>query len=322
MILFFIDKPGCHAMTEIMPGIKAIYQMEAEFFPYLKINFLPHMEHEPPGIILGTKEGFIRRYYTFDKPEDLNDLRKLIWHYLKKEKNIKPVTRNDQLTNLRQMMPNKVIQGWKNALKSRRKEVCCELIKDTMKDIITDQIMRSEVLDPIYKINTIENEKKMTRNLCKELRGQECGNNYPPNSDLFNRCMIEVNWLCDNGYPVNKRVNAMNKLVKDTQDKLYKYLEKNNMKVNENKFNEIITAGMFQNIGERVAKDTCTFSNVGKHVNDVLNENKVYDLLIENFDKNQFNDKIMFKSYSYAFIFITIILFAIILIYHKTNKKD
>lgn len=250
-------------MTEIMPGIKAVYQMQSEFSPYLGINFLPHFDKgagEPAGIILGTTEGFIRRNYTFDNPNDLIELRKLIWHYLMKEqKGIKPVERNGQSYNLRQMSPNKIIQGWDNMVTNTRRQGCCEQIVPSLQDRKIDTIMANKVRDPRY---TPTLPGKIDRQKCIKIYGQNCGDNYPPNTMLYDKCMREVMWLCENGYPVNKRVNTMNKLVKNTQGNLLKKLEKNDYVVNKREFSDLGFAGMVDNTMLNEGFDgTCLVSN-------------------------------------------------------------
>ena len=83
MRLFLIDKPSCHHIIDLMPGIKAVYQLEQEFDPYLTVDFIPNREN-PPGVLLIAGNEVIRRNYTFDDPNDIIEMRKLIWKYLKK----------------------------------------------------------------------------------------------------------------------------------------------------------------------------------------------------------------------------------------------
>ena len=56
-------------MSEIIPAISAVYQMEQEFSPYLVVEFEGN-NTEKEGIILQTKSGDIRKYYTFNNKQD------------------------------------------------------------------------------------------------------------------------------------------------------------------------------------------------------------------------------------------------------------
>src|SRR3990170_5160247 len=116
MRLWYIDKPECRHISEIMHGIKAVYQMEQEFFPYLSVDFLPNKDNEPTGILLQAGKEFIRKNYTFDSKDDINKLRNLIWKYLLKYhgKKIIDITKNGCLKDFRQTDRNRVIQGWQN----------------------------------------------------------------------------------------------------------------------------------------------------------------------------------------------------------------
>lgn len=276
MRLFHIDKPGCHSMPEIMPGIKAVYQMGVEFFPYLTVEFLPHLD-QPAGVILQTKHGTIRKYYTFDNPKDIEDLRKLIWENLLKEQKIVDITDEEGcLTDFRKDGVNKVITGWHNVSHNEGKDRCCLMIKHA----VTSALVRNGILHDIYRFS---HKDIQDRKLCKWNRGQECGNNYPPNSATYDLCMDEVNWLCDNGYPVNARVNAMNNLVKTTRRDIYNYLDKHDMKVNKKKFDEIIDAGLFDDLDRSLGNHAKNYTNISEAVDSLFTEKGYYLGLIEDF---------------------------------------
>jgi len=293
MRLFHIDKPGCHHITELMDGIKAVYQLEQEFYPYLTVEFLPHKD-QPAGIILLTKTQTIRKNYTFDDPNDINDLRKLIWKYMVEDYNILDITKNGCLTDFREIQqPNIVIQGWQAKKRMKSKEVCCKEIGDgdeevnnkvNTKPIRTfedqqDALGHKPFLHEVYRLDPTD---KQNRNICKKVRGGECGDNYPSGSATYKRCMDEVQWLCDNGYPENKRVDAMNKLVSKTRTDAYNYLKNNNMKVDKLKFDAIADAGLFQDMGNRAGNKVSDYKEP-KKVFDNMNDNILLDR-IEGFD--------------------------------------
>ena len=83
--------------------------MEQEFYPYLNIRFLPHRDAIGPGIILKTKHETIKSSYSFDSPRDIDDLRNLLWYYLKQDYNIKDITSNGHYTSFADLGRNKVI---------------------------------------------------------------------------------------------------------------------------------------------------------------------------------------------------------------------
>jgi hypothetical protein len=185
----------CKNITEIMPSIKAVYQMEQEFHPYLDINFLTNIQHNEKytGIILQTKNETIKEYSDFNTKQDVDNLRDLIWKYLLKEKSIKQVDISEQ-NNDRLVKPNRVIQGWANIVKEHKDHVFPPI---------------SELYLPLPKYNPIfikNPDDIQTRKTCKEMRYQECTDNYVPHTYEFGRCMDEVNLLCNTAYP-NEYIN-------------------------------------------------------------------------------------------------------------------
>jgi len=298
MRLFHIDKPGCHHITEIMPGVKAVYQMEQEFFPYLTVEFLPHRDTEEPGIILVTKTKTIRKYYTFDTQKDIDDLRNLIWEYLVQDYNIKDITKNGCLTNFYESSPNKVVSGWKNNLREKNKDICCKQVSK----IITSNIVKYGILHDVYKVKTKDEQDRHT---CKQNRYHECINNFPQGSPIFKRCMDEVNWLCDRGYP-NKKVMKSDQLVNKVRNDLMIYLKSNNMKVNKQKFDEIINAGLFDDISTRAGNKVRNYKNINSTVDDILRDNRFGDRVIEGFGGRYVD--LIYDNFT-LFIFVMIILF-------------
>jgi hypothetical protein len=275
MRLFLIEGHGCKHITDIMPAIKAVYQMEQEFFPYLTVDFVPYREYENTGIVLVTKLTTIRKDYTFMDKQDINDLRNLIWFHLKKEVNIKDITHDGCLSDFREVNKNNVIQGWQEKKRLSKNDSCCKSILKSK----TPEPIKTNILHDAYKLKKIDSQN---RNICKKVRFNECRDNYPHNSDSFKRCIDEVEWLCNNGYP-NKTVNAMNELVKNTRLNLYKYLNDNNLKVNKQKFDEMIDAGLFDDLGNRMGNKVISDKNVSMIPFTAQNEKNYYLNLIEGY---------------------------------------
>ena len=276
MRLFYIGSGVCQHITEIMPGVKAVYQMEQEFAPYLFIEFLPFREKEQEGIILQTKNETIRKNYTFKDKKDIDDLRNLIWHYLRKERHIKN-TENEN--DFRQLNPNHVTQGWQAKKKLSKEDMCCKIISDAL----VSEKTKTNILHEVYRLNTKGREDK---NLCKKLRWGDCGDNFPPNTPTFKRCIDEVNWLCNKGYGPDSPRNKMNELVKKVRTNLYKYLSENGTFVDKAKFDEIIDAGMFTDLGNRMNNDYANIPNVKVNIDKILNERGFYLHVKEGFNDN------------------------------------
>lgn len=281
MRLFLIDSGPCRYTKDFTPAIFAISQMETEFYPFLYIDYLPYRENETPGIILQTKTATIRKNYTFENKKDIEDLRKLIWYYLLRDYNIKDITKNGCLKDFREYRPNHVVQGWQARKRLAAKDTCCKIVLDEL----TSEVLKNNILHEVYKLS---NKDKQDRNICKKVRFEECGNNYPPNSATFSRCVDEVNWLCNRVYP-NKAVDKMDELVKRVRTNLYNYLNKNNLKVNKQKFDEIIDAGLFVDLGNRMGNKVANDANVRASLNNIFTEKKYYLGLIEGFETGNNN---------------------------------
>jgi len=302
MRLFLIDKPECRHISKIMDGVKAVYQMEQEFSPYLTVDFLPNHNNDPGGIIIQVGNEIIRKNYTFENKNDIINLRKLLWELVRKYHNPTDITdKNGCIKNFNVVPKTHVIQGWKNALRARP-DTCCKVIIELLTDELTDKMIKHWV----YRDS---NKNIQDRNICKKVRGEECGNNYAPNSPQFRHCVREVNWVCNNGYPKNNntRVNNVNQIVKEVKTKIYKYLDKNDMKVNKRIFDDIITAGLFDYVGNRMGNKSRNIYNVKNSVRDALYEKGIYMKLIEDFKGNN-------PSQSYSNI-VCIIILIIIVIY-------
>lgn len=323
MRLFYIDKPECRHITEIMPGIKATYQMEAEFEPYLVVDFLPNKNNEPEGIILEAGNEVIRRNYSFDKPEDIDDLRNLIWKYLRKyhdepSKNPwdpklsmmppKDIAIDGCIKDFREAPTNVVIQGWQAKKRSMREDVCCKIVKEMVVKAFKDQ----EIKHWVYRVNT---NNQLDRESCKKTRFEECGNNYPPNSELFNRCVKEVEWLCNNGYPVNRLTKQLDDYMVKLRKDIHKRLMDNDLKVDKKLFDEIITAGLFDEVGNRMGNASTNMMELDDNVDRVMWEKGYYTQLIEGFRKE--NEQIWDKKPKVYLWMVLIVIFVAIIYFRK-----
>lgn len=245
MRLLHFNGKICKNMPEIIPSIKATYQMEQEFYPYLDITFLTNDQHDEQntGIVLQTKNNIIKRYYDFKDKKDLEDLRTLIWDNLEKEKNITEVD-GDEQNNDRKVGLNKVIIGWGNVVQEHKNHIYPG-IQPPYLNLPVDSELRS--LNRVFRLNPNDKQTKQT---CKLQRYQECTDNYAQATPEFKRCVDEVNWLCENGYP-NKKLQLHTQYVNSVRGHIYDDLENNNGYVGKRQFDDIIDAGLFYDTGLR-----------------------------------------------------------------------
>ena len=311
MRLWWIDKPECRNMIDIMNGIKAVYQMEQEFAPYLSVDFLPNKNHEPSGIILQAGNEIIRRNWSFDKKSEVDELRNLLWKYLLKYHNIREIGKDGCIKDFRKTMTFNVTQGFQNVVNDKRKAMCCRLFRDHIAKAYGKQAGKHEV----FRLNS---NNSLTRKSCKKVRMQECIDNYPPNSALFRRCAKEVNWLCNKGYSKQNPVNLKDKIVRDTREELYKILLQNDFLVDKRLFDQVITAGMFEDIANRMGNKSSNFVEIRDTVDGLLSEKNLYQKLTENVSDN-YNSKEHFTQSSYLnygsfFLLVIILIFIVVCI--------
>lgn len=310
MRLFHIEASKCHDITEIIPGIFAVAQMGEEYFPYLTVNYLPkrYNDVDKTGVILLTKKhGAVRMNYNFkDVKKDTEDLRNFVWYYLSQEHPIKNIGIQNQ-NDFRKFNPNTVIQGWQVKKWQLANNRCCKILIDGL----TSFVIKFNVLHEIYKLS---GKDVQNRGMCKVNRFKECLDNYPSQSHLFKICAEEVRWLCDNGYPLNIRVKKMDELVNKVRGNLYDYLNKNDLLVNKKKFDEIIDAGLFTDLGNRMGNKVANDPNVRSCLNDIFTEKDYYLRLVEGFTEKKNNDTF---NWLWIVIFIIIVLLPTYWIYNK-----
>lgn len=242
MRLLHIDT-RCKHMMNLMPSISATYQMEQEFHPYLDVEFLQYDKGYKPGYILQTKKGDI----VTDGYINADELRELVWEKMLEERKIRVMPENMFIDNT----PNNVIQGWK--ARKRLRDPCCPTA-------VPSEPRSPQSLSLVHRAYKGDHTDLQDREICKNVRGQECDNNYVRGSALYKLCKDEVNWLCNQGYPVNKAVEMSNKFASYTQQGLYDYLNKTGGRVTKQKFDEIISAGMFDDLGNRAGNKVEMFS--------------------------------------------------------------
>ena len=121
-----------------------------------------------------------------------------------------------------------------------RHDICCKIIREAITQSWSDYWIKHWV----YRDPTTT--PHIDRKRCKELRGQDCTLNYPPETPLFMRCMKEVEWLCNTGYPrtgekLSEATQIPNML--ELREKIWAYLNRYNLKVNKQVFDDIIHYG-------------------------------------------------------------------------------
>lgn len=248
--LFFISPKECQFMKDLIPGIFSVYQLEQEYFPYLSVDFLPNDTYAP-GILLVVDNKVIRRNYTFNDPNDIVELRKLIQPY---------IDTIDKPVNMSTTLPDggrfKILQGWNNKLKSLKKNVCC---KGSDSEVFDKNIPMDQQLIN-HEVYRYSNKDEIDRPICKKLRFQECADNYPPNTPTYERCLREANWVCENGYPCNERTELIANYREQLKNDVLKYLKKNNMRVDKQMFDLIISAGFFERPNNRVGNKSSPYT--------------------------------------------------------------
>lgn len=294
--LYHVEGSECNYMKDIIPGISAVYQMEAEFSPYLKVDFLPKRDNTKSGIILENGTTIIKRDYNFTE-EDIEDMRNLIWDQI----NIKEVDYIQQ-NDMRLNNQNTVIQGWQNKKRSVAYDNCkLKLCKN-----LTSNCIKHNILDEPYRLS---NKDIQDRTLCKYNRYRECKDNYPEGTQQYNLCINETTWLCDNGYP-NVVTNVANQLYKDIWTQLLNDLENSNYMVNKQSFDNLIDSGLFNEFRGRM-NPNMTNEQLTNIWDDILSQYNIYDKLFKNKEKEQIEE---YKNYYILLLFI-ICFFIMFIIY-------
>ena len=310
--LFFISPKECQFMKDLIPGIFSVYQLEQEFSPYLSVEFIPNTKYAA-GVVIIANDEVIRRNYTFDDPNDIIELRKLIWKYVRAIHNPPDIsmTLPDGEVCIKDFNKGarfNVIQGWNNKLKSLEKDVCCIGTDAETKYVPMDkQLINHEV----YRYS---NKDQIDRPICKKLRFQECADNYPPNTPTFKRCIREANWVCENGYPCNIRTESIALFRQKLKNDILKYLKRNDMRVDKRTFDLITSSGFFERPNNRAGNKSSPYNPLIHTIDNIpIDYFDYYSKMIEGMTiDNRYNKN--------TYIIITMIILLIITIY--TTRRE
>lgn len=263
MRLLHFDGKTCKHTTDIMPGVKAVYQMEQEFSPYLDIAFMSNDEHEElySGIVLQTKNGIFKKYYNFMDKADIEELRELIWKYLLKEVDIKDITVGGCLKDFRKTDTFRVGRTWRDAVKEHKRHIYPN---------IKFQKSCNGMPDMDHDVYRLNSNDKFTKDKCRLMRMKECYDNYLDGTYTFDICKTEVDWLC------NHADVDMSKVQKE-RARVGEVLKKNNMFVSKKEFDDAIDVGFFYSDGRRAGNFESDYKRG-------MDDDEYYQSLVEDFD--------------------------------------
>lgn len=230
MKLYLINESTCYYLKDIMKPIMVIYQMEREFYPYLEVDFLSNRYREKDeNIIFYDGKEYHRKLINLKSNRGINELRNLILKYLPiiPEKTSSYHLYNTNYKYVQDLQPKLKIDESRN--KSRN-----------------GPILRTE-----YTANL---DPRMDLNVCRRIRQLECTNNFPHSSPLFRRCVDESEWLCTNAYPRNKRVEIIKNHYNNLKNKVFSHLRDNNANVTKQQVDTILSAGFFDEYGNKMGK--------------------------------------------------------------------
>jgi hypothetical protein len=298
-------------MKDLIPGIFSVYQLEQEFYPYLSVEFIPNTKYAA-GVLIVVGDKVIRRNYTFNDPNDIVELRKLIWKYVREIDNPSDIaiTRPDGEVCIKDFNKGggfKVIQGWNNKLKSLEKNVCCKGATSETKDVPMDQQLIN------HEVYRYSNKDQINLPICKKLRFQECADNYPPNTPTYKRCLREANWVCENGYPCNIRTELIATYREKLKNDILRYLKRNDMRVDKPMFDLIMSAGFFERPNNRVGNKASPYIPI-IHTTDsiMIDDYDYYSKMIEGMTDGVTRDQNCNKTHIILLILIIIVIMTII----------
>jgi len=202
-------------IVELMPAIKTVYQMEQEFKPYLIVNFLPSTDKNNENnnkdntkIILSVADEKIHKNYNFNDENDVAKLRELLWEYLLKYHNIKKINEypDGSIKNFMKVGTNKIIESYSPNLNLYPKLYS---IKQPLYRYYGNdkQTSINKIKHPVYRYN---GNNEQTFKSCMNNRFEECKINYPLNTPLFRKCIIEGDKMCNNDYSMQNKKDQYN----------------------------------------------------------------------------------------------------------------
>lgn len=198
---------------------KAVYEIEQEFFPYISVNFDKAINCNKQQIIIKIEDETV----VTDKVT-VDELRPLIKELLLKYKRISELPRST------------VVQGWQAKKRELNKHSCCKPDLNPNKYNLNDEVPAYYIKHWVYRDPTTPN---INKNNCKQIRYEECKNNYPQSTFDYDRCVREVDWLCTKGYDLNQKRHDY---IKSVQNKL----GVNNYFVNKRLFDQSRDSGLFE----------------------------------------------------------------------------
>jgi hypothetical protein len=247
MKLYYLDKPGCRHISKITKSVSIIYQLEQELYPYLIVDFLPEKYHQlypQGGVLIYAGSEQIYKPYHFDNPQEINDLRDLLWILLKKYHNITDVTRSDGSIDFSNSGGvNHVIQGFRNKVLQTR-NICPPPLKK-IHDPMYYKTLHWSYRDPT--------NPDISKNTCKKIHRQGCIDNYPCHSDIYKRCISESDYLCDLYYDVIR--DKKNKQVLNSRKYLYDKLKENKFIIDKKMYDDLRFSGLIDDSGNLVVEN-------------------------------------------------------------------
>lgn len=270
MRLYYIDKPGCHHMMYITKRVQKIYQLEAELEPYVIVDFWGNVNNEPASVTLYVGDNCVldKEVIDLDKEEDFEALKDILWYYVRTVHNPYDLTDKDGcLRNMDLKQKNNVIQGWQAKRRNLLGSACYMSRYTGKKNVPEKKLNPSPYIRYITGTETMEDKVKhwsyrdplifpkpnIDLKRCKQLRYLDCNDNFPVNTQLWERCIDESRWLCDEWYKnKNNDIRKTDKLFDINKKQVCDYLKKNDTKVDKNMFDRVIDSGLFDNLGNRM----------------------------------------------------------------------
>jgi hypothetical protein len=142
--------------------------------------------------------------------------------------------------------------------------------------------------------------------------------------------MREVEWLCRNGYPRNKRTLLVTKFRNRLKEKILAYLKKTNTYVNKRIFDIIMMSGFFERVNNRAGNKYSPYQKTRENalpldhtqpseyrklklaVEDTMNEYNIYDLIEGYGKRNTVNHNVVYVG--------TLILLIVIYIWIMNSR--
>jgi hypothetical protein len=181
------------------------------------------------------------------------------------------------------------------------------ITKAYLKYITGRETMEDKVKHWSYRDPPIYPKPNMDKKLCKQLRLQDCTDNFAKFTPQWQRCASETEWLCNKYY--NTEENPLlqtDKLVEETRKEVYKYLNDNNLKVDRSTFDKIITAGLFDDLGNRAGNKATDMMSINDSVNQYMADKDYYLDLVEGFGSPESRPSIRYLIY---FVIIAVVIF-------------